>query len=602
MKKQRDGGAMVVALLLALIASGTALAVLAHSSQSANQTMRMLNYQRAKIAAEAGLDYGIVNLVDILRQYQFVLGQSELQSLLDNVPAPPQVGSYIYQTPGGDTAFRISRDSDVGDGVIPDGSIASGEDGQYQFFTITCGAIDPVTGVGAVLKEQVMAISVFLMRFGVFYEADLEILPGPTMSFEGWVHSNSDMYVGGPLEFHDKLTSHQDIYHHRKDEDVIHGEAYVANEDGQLVSMHQYGTWVDSDYSDWMIEALSLWDGRVKSEAHAVPYMAPPINPLDVPHDIIERPIEIGYPGYSELTENEKFANKAAITIHVDAGGDVTVTDYYGTDVTDRFSPAAPQANGTYNGRPLYDKQTNGSYRLSTEGSYDTTKTFFDGREDRTMAPVDIYVDQLVAEYPELYQGTTYGVTEGRGVVYVTRDDPDGDGGVIPAVRLRNGTSLPEAGLTFATDLPIYIEGNYNTSDKKPALVTGDAVTMLSVNWQDAKSTAGINTRLAQSTTYNTVIMTGNSETQAPQYNGGLENVLRFQENWSGRTVTFRGSIIDLWYAEEVTGPWEYGNYYTAPNRNWGFDTMYRRQAPPGIPRVFGIEQISWEETTARRC
>jgi hypothetical protein len=96
-------------------------------------------------------------------------------------------------------------------------------------------------------------------------------------------------------------------------------------------------------------------------------------------------------------------------------------------------------------------------------------------------------------------------------------------------------------------------------------------------------------------TEYKTVIMTGNSETTAGNYNGGLENVLRFLEHWEGRNVTYRGSIIDLWYAEIASGSWGYGQYYTAPNRNWGYDSMYLTQNPPGMTQVYGMEETLWE-------
>jgi hypothetical protein len=82
------------------------------------------------------------------------------------------------------------------------------------------------------------------------------------------------------------------------------------------------------------------------------------------------------------------------------------------------------------------------------------------------------------------------------------------------------------------------------------------------------------------------------------QYNGGLENVLRFLEKWSGQTVSFRGSIIDIWYSEIADSEWSYGSYYTAPNRDWGYDEIYRTAAPPGIPRVFGIEEIAWRRSS----
>jgi hypothetical protein len=234
---------------------------------------------------------------------------------------------------------------------------------------------------------------------------------------------------------------------------------------------------------------------------------------------------------------------------------------------------------------------------MDSEGSYDVDARFKDSRENVTVAPVDIYIDQLMDEFPELFSGYTFGVGQGRGVVYITRDTPDGESGVMPAVRLRNGVEFPENGLTFATDLPMYVEGNFNTEgdEREPVLVTADAVTFLSENWQDARSTQSLNHRDAESTEYNMVVMTGNTETVVNgAYNGGLENVLRFMENWSGETVTFRGSIIDLWYSRIADANWSYGNYYTAPRRDWEFDPILRTQSPPGVTRVFGVEMLSW--------
>ena len=601
----RQSGSIVIPMLvIALIASGIALSVMKYASHSAQLTRRSLDYQRARIAAEAGLDYGITQLMDIMREYQFTLSASEIYALLGNLPPPPQLGVYEFKTPVGTSAFKITVDSDAASGDLERGKFV-GDAGRFQYFTIISGAYNPISGVGAVLQQEVQALDVSLIKFGVFYEDDLEILPGPDMTFEGRVHCNSDIYLGGPLQFFDKLTAHGNIYHRRKDKNSTPGEASIINGYAQMVSMKQGKDFIDSLHPEWMTQSLNLWHGNVMSGAHGITKLDPPIDPGDSPHALIERPLPLDHPDYNPITEREKFGNKSALWIHVDNAGNFTVSDFFGTDVTGNFNEAALMTNGTYSGNPLFEKETNGMYKLEADGTYTVGHPFFDGREDATMLPIDIYVDQLLAEYPAITEGTTYSLLQGRGVVYVTRDDPDGPGGVIPALRLRNAQELPDDGLSFATDLPVYIEGDFNTEDRKPALVAGDAVTMLSEAWQDARSEAGIDVRIPVSTRFNTVVMTGNSETIPPAqgqsqgtYNGGLENVLRFQENWTGRTLTFRGSIIDLWYAQSVTGPWEYGDYYTAPFRDWGYDDIYKFETPPGMPRIFGIEQLTWEDST----
>jgi hypothetical protein len=441
----------------------------------------------------------------------------------------------------------------------------------------------------------------YLIRYGVFYDDDLEILPGPSMWFYGRTHSNRDIYLGGPLSFYDRVTAHGNIYHRRKDDGSRPGEAKIADASGTLVSMLDRGRYIDSDDADWMAESVRRWQGNVASAVHGTPALNPPIDPTSAPHDLIERPLPVGDAAYRAETEREKFANKAALTIHVDATGHLRATDTRGNDVTPAFSNASLTVSGYASGKPLYAKNADGTYPMTVRGSYDVTQADFrDQREGTPMAPVDIYVDELLQAFPALYNGT-YSVDDGRGIVYVTRDDPDGAGtGVQPCVRVRNGREIAAPfGLSIVSDLPVYVEGDYNTVNGKPALVAGDAVTLLSKAWQDARSAdANCSTRTAANTAYNTVIMTGNTVTTPGHYNGGLENVLRFLENWTSKTVAYRGSIIDLWESEIATSAWVYGGYYTAPNRDWGYDTRYLTQNPPGMTRVLGIEELLWTRST----
>ncbi|HBA85829.1 MAG TPA: hypothetical protein DCZ95_17235 [Verrucomicrobia bacterium] len=595
----KQGGAMITAMLFSFITLAMVGSYLAYTSADSRMTARALDYQKAKIAAEAALEYGVIRLKEvILRDQLDFWTRPQLESILASVAPPAPMGDYLYQTPGGQPAFQISTASDVYNGAISNGTYQT-MDGQYQYYTVRAGALNPKTGVGAVLRREVQGVGLFLIRFGVFYEEDLEILPGANMTLSGPVHCNGDLYVdsGATLRFTDRVTAHRDMYRTRKDRIETHaGSVRINNAAASEISMN-----IDSSTTSWMIDSISLWDARVLSGAHGVQHLSPPISPMDVPHDIVERPIAAGAPGYNAETEREKFANKASLTIKIRTNGTLVATDSRGVDVSSFFTNALLTTNGAYSGKPLWGKDSNNQYTMRKKGSYSIGNNFYDAREQKTMAPVDIYITSLTNAFSQVAD-STYSVEEGRGVVYVTRDDPDGAGGVLPCVRIRNGLKLPAGGLTFASDLPLYVEGEYNTCSVQPALVTGDAVTFLSENWQDARSTAGLATRAPVNTTYNTVIMTGNTATVpgggAANYNGGLENVLRFLEDWSGETVYYRGSIIDLWYSEKANAPWSYGSYYTAPVRNWGYDPIYRTRVPPGMTRVFGVEELSWKEST----
>jgi hypothetical protein len=137
------------------------------------------------------------------------------------------------------------------------------------------------------------------------------------------------------------------------------------------------------------------------------------------------------------------------------------------------------------------------------------------------------------------------------------------------------------SGLTVVTPNACYLWGNYNTqtaADNKvtPCAVFADSVVALSSAWNDAN--AGNNSRpLATSTSYVTSFVINNMPTDAgnlhDEGSGGVHNVVRFLENWSQRTFTFRGSLVVLnrmRYSRSTIGA---GTYYSPPNRVYEFNS-----------------------------
>ena len=312
---------------------------------------------------------------------------------------------------------------------------------------------------------------------------------------------------------------------------------------------------------------------------------------------------------------------------------------------------------------------------------------FYDSRQGYMMAPADIYLDEFL-KIPQVKQALedAPGGEAGIGkILYVEMDDPElvkgekfwagkdsngvfqqsrrnpinikSDGYPLPCVRIRNGSD-PGTDLSIVTDLPVYVEGDFNTnpvgtdSDGEPeyrsTLIAGDRVTMLSNNWQDGNylpcvtgmggghqvrmvdnngkmirydnggtlSTplasawvVGMNDprRDAKTTTLNSILMTGifptvlfPGETNTEKgYSGGLENILRYLEDWTGEESRFHGSIICLWDTQKIDRTWESptrsangsGVYYHAPKRVWG----YSRMTPPGMPGFFAVREATWE-------
>lgn len=663
----RSGAILIVALLVCFTAAILVGAYVALSMNSAYQTRRAIDYRKARSAADAALEYATTQLAVLLsNQPMYPCRTNEMQQLINSNLVNTYLSSFTNSIDGyaltrtnGLPALRIKVETDVQTGIIADGSFGTnaniiGANGDFQFFTITAGARNPQSGVTAVLQKRVQLLGVYLIRFGVFYQNDLEIQPGPTMSFYGAVHCNSDLYAGGPIFFYDRLTAHGKIFSKRKDDGTRNGIVNIQDQDGVNVPMKQGSTYVDSDYALWMGSALTLWDGRVLSGVHGVPSLQPPINVVDVPRSIIERPLTtnaslaatVPYYVYTtntinDDTEVEKLANKACLRILVsnntvfawDKDNNLVSTN---TVFTNAVLMITNTAYSTTN-RPVFAKTNMDTYILSNtnKGFYNLgatyyaqtstnllrpyTNTFYDSREQTNCTPFDIYVDRLANAITSLFYdvnsdgnaGVTTNAPWRTNVVYVAFATNRVFAGRLPCIRLRNGKNVNlSRGLTVVSDQPIYVEGNFNTTNRfstnnLPCMVAADAVTMLSTNWQDAASSNNAcSGRLAGNTTYNTVIMTGNTDTTSGHYNGGLENVLRFLEDWGTspqKTATYRGSIIDLWKSQIAKDPWvspSTSTYYNAPARNWGYDTVFRHSAPPGMTRVYGMEELDWQIVT----
>ena len=70
--------------------------------------------------------------------------------------------------------------------------------------------------------------------------------------------------------------------------------------------------------------------------------------------------------------------------------------------------------------------------------------------------------------------------------------------------------------------------------------------------------------------------------TVGSNYSGGVENFPRFLEDWTGKSFTYYGSMVELYPSGQATGVWGSGNVYNPPNRNWYFDTNFYANPPKG--------------------
>ena len=282
--------------------------------------------------------------------------------------------------------------------------------------------------------------------------------------------------------------------------------------------------------------------------------------------------------------------------------------------------------NGTLPGNdpnPLVLLYTNVSpARLSTNLPFlSLTNQFYDQREQKTNLVTQIDVgrfsswvstNQIVQNKLPLAAGMY------PPILYVA-DRRNVTPRQLAVVRLKNGAQLLHFnmgyGFTPVTPNPLYVWGNYNvqtsasdtnapagTSNTVPAALISDALTVLSPNWTDSESF----TAYSQSATandaadmiINAAIITGtvaSTGTSSTTFSGGVHNLPRLLEDWTGRNLWLNTSIIRLWDSQRATNqfrnpagfnPAPVNPYYNPPTRHFSYDTNFLNpyKIPPGVP------------------
>ncbi len=458
---------------------------------------------------------------------------------------PPSVLPTGNETVSGVVAaYSTSTNGTLEQRTLTQGTLA-GLNASVRSFTITSTATSSIDNSQVVLSQEFEAAMVPIFQFAVFYGNDLEVAPGADMTLIGRVHSNGNLWVqsGATLKMESFVTCSGEFLHGRKGPGgTSYGDVLIKDEDGNYRNMkNSDGTFLQATSANWYDSSSNRWGGRVQDSAFGQGELNLPLAATGDPHKLIER--AAGNP--------DSYENKADLRI-IDGVAEARVGASW-------VNVSALLPSGTI-----------------------SSSSFTDLHEGTTVQATNIDMAKLAT--------SAYFPTSG--VVYIS-DQRSGFRGT----RLQNGADIGNAVSIFSEN-PVYVQGDFNTVDKKPAAICGDAVTFLSNNWNDANSALNISSRTASVTSVNASIMTGNNNTTGANYNGGLENLPRFLENWTGRNFNFKGSLVNLWNSQQATAPWAYGSYYTAPNRNWSYDTDLDDPSnlPPETPVVRIFQRVGWRQ------
>jgi Tfp pilus assembly protein PilX len=441
-------------------------------------------------------------------------------------------------------AYQTSDGGAASQEVLTLGALA-GLHALIKRFTVASTATSTIDNASVTLVQNWQCNLVPLFQFAVFYGNDLEIAPGADMTLIGRVHSNGNMWLqaAANLYMDSYVTCSGDILHGRKGPgSTDNGNVLIKDETGVHQNMkNSDGSFLEATDAHWYDSASARWGGRVQDASFGQGELNLPLANSGDPHKLIER--ASGNP--------DSYENYAGLRI-IDGVVEAKVA---GTWVN--VTAALPA--GTV-----------------------TTKSFYDQREGKTVTATEVDMSKL--------KTTTYWPSSG--VAYFS-DKRTG----FNALRLVNGSDLGRP-LSFYSENPVYVKGDYNSVNKQPCSIAGDAITFLSGNWDDSKSTWSKDSRVATQTTVNASILTGNTNTTSSNYNGGLENLPRFLEKWTGVKFIYKGSLVNLWNSQKATGNWN-GTYYSPPIREWSYDTDLDdpNKLPPETPMVRIFQRTGWQQS-----
>ncbi len=369
---QRKGGALLTVLLIATVMSITIGSLVKLGVEESRVNTRHFLFLNARNAAESAVEYGVAQLAERWRS-QVSFPTNDLAP--GNRPLELRQEFVDFFTPSGISNLTVDG------GVIElERFYINPDDPANQFDTqkgkMVLARSVAIYGQATVNHPRMGTMTAYarqtlqlrdapLFSHAAFYNMDLEFHPGPTMTMNGPVHANGDIWIQAinNLTFTDSMTATGNIrygymLHDGKSNQVTQsGNVHINNGrggtatpykgSGSKTSISSYwdafsptSAIKSAGYSNWRELASNRWGGNVQDASHGVPTLNPigfenyvrdnpatatvddPLNhgyAIIEPNQPAEDPNDPGFknPVHKGLAETEKFAHNAGLIIRV---------------------------------------------------------------------------------------------------------------------------------------------------------------------------------------------------------------------------------------------------------------------------------------------
>lgn len=587
---RRRGSALAAALFASMVAASMVMLLV----QVALATNRAADVERHRASGH----YRALGAIETV--------QKSLSDALANYGELPEAGEVVLdghevQYELASSGLELIREDEVGTRTMVLG------------FDLT--ATSNSDGALATVRRTVHCDVTPIFQWAVFYDSDLEFFPGPSAVLSGRIHANGNMHLGsgGTLSLNsNSVRATGGAYRRRKDQPdsspgAVQIRRWVENtfdprEPREFVpmlgraGMDALGITTESGFDSAFVDGHDdNADGDHEDEGDWMPWGPEALEQWSQADDYWGGEGQSVMTGDHGVVEASPPGLGAIEMFSEDEHGD---HEWHAGSQT--FVPTAP-GDGTH---------SMGHFRETADLSLYTRADGSWGAYDQDGIPMEFFLDDAVT-VSSLYDarqangsGTETRVLEldvarlaeldlwpANGLIYVGHYGL-AEGTRAKGVVLKHGAELA-APLTVVTESALFVEGDFNVVEKKPAAVIADAVNLLSNAWDGRKAAGDLPE--AEETTFNLAFVTGNHASVEGTYNGGLENLPRFHENWSDIPCHIKGSFVNLWESRYATGRWSYGSdRYTAPDRRWSFDPDFNDfdKLPPHTPMAVEAYEV----------
>jgi hypothetical protein len=349
------GSALVAAAMFCAIASLLLVSILTWAANHGRLIRRQQEYLMAQYVAEGATE----KVISAIRSNLYTTGVAPSQTTLNlyatnQLPAAADSGMFtnyhIISVSGVTNAVTVSTSGTSTIQAISSGTY-TGLNALITSYTITARAnsykrpVNLTTGVQRVLQIQ----SIPIFQFAVFYQGNLEIMPGADMTINGGLHSNGSAYVfpeGASLTIDGNSTAVGGIYENPEPSLVYPG----GPNNGTIGPL--------------------TFNGTVTPDAGSLNL---PIQG-STPYAILQKPPGSG----SDPISTERLYNEAGLRIVVSSAGTVSATSGSGSSVTLNSSVIT------------------------------TTNTLYDNREGQTIYLTQINIGNLISHSEVPANGIIY--------------------------------------------------------------------------------------------------------------------------------------------------------------------------------------------------